>query len=776
MNTSVSRLKANYDCLSDMYKRGAFEDKVATTSTRADQNCYYPLSLELAGKKTGKRDSSTLVGYDLRSATDDLLAASIYLYTSKPGNLTTAEEREVVLCYHRSIILAYEVADYFLLVDPRLGKLLLDITGRIVAEFDKYLRQFELLFAGDAQGLHEITKQSLIVGLCGLNQYYREHRYDEALLAADAIKTNIDRWLPYAVSKRARAVGVRGLYYYVYAKIHMALGNFDQSEEAFQRSVERYSESVARLAQKFSRQKNKFIEATKRHEAGEINKATYAAHIARFAVVDKHHGLARDVALRRCALASSFGLAFQALMTGRVNESIRISSLARAVTRRNTGKIHRSYVDLIYFSAKRAQNSSDRRVLLQVQRNLFRSYLVFRELIPLSHYKNRALHQMALVKYYLAKYHKEEAVRVPTSRPLRGVKRKPVIWHFEKALSYLDDVIKYLSVTVRDKTLEKNLRLRAESAALLSHALANKALVEVQLNKLDKKAREGKPSGDWIAQAEELLDNAWQEADQHTQIQCEVGLAIAAVTRAKLDFHNITVENPIDDGYTRYPQPPNDKERERLIQMINHARDTLFKVIALNRDLNPRVKGTALLRLTELNLLRKAAWFDAQQYFEEYKILADRIEHEYCRRWAAELEATLTVSKKKGFLLVVAPGQPFDENLDRLEDYYATYVVNDAARQIADDAASKGFTRKDSQQSYLCRSYLTNFSITKPVAVKLIESRGLCKKLRSVSKAAAKLPVVGHRRPQAMKSAADKKSGIDKEGREVSTEVSSRTE
>jgi hypothetical protein len=292
--------------------------------------------------------------------------------------------------------------------------------------------------------------------------------------------------------------------------------------------------------------------------------------------------------------------------------------------------------------------------------------------------------------------------------------------------------IRQLSTTLEDEKLNLNKRLRAESAAMLGHALCNLALIQKAL---------GRDGFDKIEEAERILDAAWEDAGEHSQIQCEVGLAQAAVGNAKIEYWEISVDNPLDEIDSRYPRPFDKNLRERIKECLNNSREVLYKVLALNRNLNPRVQGTVFLRLVELSLLQKLSWADAHHYYDQYQAISPAIEHDYCRRWAKELEAKLTIAKNS-FTITITPGDRFDRGkLDqRIEKYYSMFAVNWAAREIGSDAANDRINHRDSLSSYICNALHNNFGIAKTTADKWIAKYDLFAHLKSICNAAESLP------------------------------------
>lgn len=737
----IRRLKSNYIVLNSLYKQGIFENEVGTTEEIRDYNKFHfisPDTLKFKNKFNSPEDKKPRGkkrhDKDLEWATGNMLEFAHFLYENLPTRLSSDLKKELIIYYYRAISLSYEVSDYFLSVSGDFALFLTDLSEEIATDFNKFMSKYAKYFTEGSSEHRELVKQILIVALCGTNQFYREHKYDEGLNLAKAVKKLIDDWATGAVANsKSRGFGLKGLSYYVTGKIHTALGNFNEAEVSFRKSVESYSESIWQKERNFSNEQEQFHLISEKRKNKEITEGEYEKFVEDFAILKRDHELSRGVALRRCGLASSFGYGFQALVVGKVNDAIRLSSISRGIVNWNTGKIYSSYVDLIYFSAKRAENSSDRKALLEIQRNLMNCYRVFQDLIPATHYKNRALFQMALVNHYLARFYKEAALNLPETAPPKTEPRRTKKWNLEKAARFWELAAKQLLITIEDTHLRMNKRLRAESMAILGHALSNSALIEKAL---------GRDGFDRIEEAERILDEAWEEAANHPQIQCEVGLAQAAVGKAKVEYWEVSLERPLDELDERYPQPFDKKMRDKIRNSLNNSRKILHDVLHINQNNNSvRIQATVYLRLTELALFQKAAWAQAHYYYDQFMKISSQIEHNFCHRWARELEVKLTLSKKS-YTFTITPGNIFDKNefQEKLEEYYSIYAVNYAARKIAEDVASGKISNRDSLSSYIASALHENFGIAATTGGKWIIKYRLFEHLRSICYYAKDLP------------------------------------
>lgn len=761
----VTRLKSNYNLLNNLYKQGRFEEEVKTTQELAEESRFYNTSDDVPETKQSFKSVESInepLGRmrrpnDLQWATSNLRELAQFLFENYKSevNLPPEDIESTILYYYRTISLSYEVDDYFLSVNSETSTFLTNIAKKISDNIEDFADQFEPYFSKDKEEYRELLKQILIVALCGVNEYYRQHLYDEGLVMARRVKQllfDLPRRLPPSKGHLSKGhwSGLKGLCSYVTGKILTAQGNFSDAEQEFLNSVEAYSESIWQKERNFSRHQEKLREFEIRFRSNKIKEEKYNKYVQAFTARKQDHELSRAVALRRSGLASSFGYGFQALVMGKVKDAIRLSSLSRGIVNWNTGKIYSSYVDLIYYSAKRAENSSDRKALVEIQRNLKRCFRVFQDLIPAAHYKNRALFQIALVYHYLARWYKERGLAIPEKAPKKARARQTRKWNFSKAKFYWESAAKHLLLTINDENIKVNKRLRAESMAILGHAWSNLGLLEKDFNR----------SGiDLLNKAEGILDTAWEEAEQLPQIKCEVGLAKAAAGKTKVDYllSDFLTAPYLDETDKKSPTPANKKIRDEIRLILNASRQILHDICELNQNNSMRVQATAYLRLTELALLQKETRIQAPEYYEEFMKISSQVEHEFCHRWARDLENKILILSNS-FTVVITPGVDFNkQDFDqKLEKYYTDYAVNYAAKQIFEDSAKGNFTERSSLSSYLTAALHKNFGILSKTAGKWIDEYDMFEHLQRICYAAKGLPPYA---PQSKKGK-EKKAGV----------------
>jgi len=750
MRAQVDRLEANYRLLVTLYKQGKFEEPVRITSDPADLSKFYDAAA--VWPLTGSGPDAPLDGTrgrmrhpnDLQWAARNLRESARALLDDYQNLDCHTDYKKVALYYLRSVSLSYEVDDYFLSVGDDTSRSLITQAKEITGDIEAYAARFTSYCAWEEDEYRELLKQILIVCLCGVNEYYRRHNYDEGLKLARHVQQTLREMPRKLCIAPGRWRGLTGLCSYVAGKILTAQGNYVAAEQEFLNSVEAYSESIWQKERNFFRE---YQEMLGKAAAGEVTAAEFERYADEHADRKRGYEMSRAVALRRSGLASTFGYGFQALVMGKVKDAIRLSSLSRGVVNWNTGKIYSAYVDLIYFSAKRAENSSDRKALLNIQRNLKRCYRVFEDLIPAAHYKYRVLFQISLVYHYLARWYRESGMAL-TEGTTTTKKHRTREWNLRKSEQYWNWAGRHLLQAVNDEGISANKRLRVESMAILAHAWSNLGLLRREF---------GRDGGNLLRSAADLLDQAWNEANHLPQSLCEVGLAKGAIGRAAVEYllSQAGGHEYLDETEETGPRPRDEGVRDEIRSILDDSRRVLHEVIRLNQSNSRRVEATAYLRLTELALSQKEAWSQAREYFEEFRKISSQVEHEFCHRWARDLERKL-LKQGAPFVVVVTPGATFiKQKVDKdLEKYYTDYAVNSAAKEIEEDLIRGGVQERRSLSSYLTSALFQNFGIGSKTAGKWINEYSMFDHLLRICPRAKEIQLYA---PQAKKTSKKKR-------------------
>jgi hypothetical protein len=236
----IARLKANYDLLNNLYKQGKFEEEVETTEALTDAERFYNTSGQLLQSKqqfspvrpVGEPFGEMRHPNDLQWAASNLRELAQFLFEKYRSydSLSSEDIKSVVLYYYRTISLSYEVDDYFLSVGDETSKFLTDLARKITSNLEEFAAQFGPHFIKNPderlEEYQELLKQILIVALCGVNEYYRRHSYDEGLEVAKTVKQALIELPLHLKNLKGHWSGLKGLCSYVTGKILTAQGNF----------------------------------------------------------------------------------------------------------------------------------------------------------------------------------------------------------------------------------------------------------------------------------------------------------------------------------------------------------------------------------------------------------------------------------------------------------------------------------------------------------------------------------------------------------------------
>lgn len=102
------------------------------------------------------------------------------------------------------------------------------------------------------------------------------------------------------------------------------------------------------------------------------------------------------------ALVLAFGSGYTALISSRVKEANRLLTLARGILHFNSPPVYAAYIELLYWSAKRAEHSGNAEILAEAKEGIEGCREVFKSHVPNSHYSHRAGVEHALVLDYIA--------------------------------------------------------------------------------------------------------------------------------------------------------------------------------------------------------------------------------------------------------------------------------------------------------------------------------------------------------------------------------------
>jgi hypothetical protein len=547
-------LVGNYDCLRSCCRLGKFEDTVASVadSQGSGDEIFH----------TFRARSATGRSVPFKDAVDNCYQLLRYLST-KPG----AKQNGILLLHVKIVI--YEAKDYWL-----------NVPSELADEFVQRAENFrtaeltteaENLNAGPFASIDErtrVVKDLIIAALFGANQLYRRHdasSSESARKVLTEICRYIDTELPTQHQERRASYGLEGMAHYLRGRILSAQGSFKKARTEFWRSAEAY---LARL-----RQKEEFA------KRGKISKAVFEEK--------------RAVTVRRAALVSAFGYGHISFVSSRITRALEILTLARAMLAQNCGRLYVLYVDVIYWSCRRALYSSDETNLDVIIDNMTACREEICSLLPDSDYAHRTGLELALTLYYRGKIaHQSHDLETGARHYARGLKLLKTAISFGKE--------------------HKNPHLHADALIIRSHLLR----MGFQLH------RTAIPSKDDHALA--ILQQALVDAEEAVGLSPSLPALASDAFMARGAVETILAEFC--------------GEAEELHRQYNKARDSFKLALSENRDENLRVEAEAHLRLAKLTLLDVHSVDSADSHFKRWEEVRNRVEHEYCHDMARKVE------------------------------------------------------------------------------------------------------------------------------------------
>jgi hypothetical protein len=357
----------------------------------------------------------------------------------------------------------------------------------------------------------------------------------------------------------------------------------------------------------------------------------------------------RIVSLRRGALVNCLGLGYLYLITGQLTKGIAVVTYSRAVLRQVNSGAYNRYADLIYFALLRAKYSHKLSIINKVIDGLRLCRDDFAQLIPGSHYEARARLEIALALKYRADFS----------------------YNNKEKQEFYDDALNELKLAIKFARTKKNHHLLVEALQFSSHL------------------RRLQPKSD-LKGAERHARLSTKSGERFPQLYPDALLALAAVCTEKAKAHQKSQSKMFDQNF-----------REAL--------SILRKARRINKDRNARLTGIIYLRLVKVfSLIKKQGKIDSRSfyYFELWKEIANRVEHEFCHRAARDLEMELY----GGNLLVL--GNSKDLNYKKLNakllDHLSTVSIQNLA---GEDMESQ-------------KKYQDDESLKQAIASKLIQDLG----------------------------------------------------
>lgn len=532
-----------------------------------------------------------------------------------------------------------------------------------------------------------VTDEFLLLGLCGINSYYRQHSSDFYSLGLEQLGP-LEQYIRVerSQSKGRESWGLRGLAAYLRGRLTFGLSRYAEARDAWTESSECYGRKIeqklASLSNPDESQREKWEDT-------------------------------RSLCLRRSSLAAAMGNGYLLLVMSKLSASLEIVVLSRGVLTKHCGRVYAAYVDLIYAAAKRARYSSDLGVLEACEAQLKNCRKTFNDLVKGTHYVERANIEIALVFYYqargLGRLEQQEI------SPQPDVDNK-ISLLYSQAVENLTSAINYAGFS--ENRRERNPRMLAEAYALRSHLWSHISDGPYELR-----------CGRALYDANEAL----KHVGDMTQLECEARMALGAAylavaegvmsDRLSPDHVQLPVgENASADrwgGQGRWARTRREAEKRRDARQVKKesgiwkykqkADAELSQALELNNGANPRISAVCFLRLAQSALLLETTLPDAWFNFLNYQAIADRVEHAFCHDHAKEIEKELRL-RGRHFFVDVRQGLKYEEWKVKLEEYLIHETINRIVEETpgplaggGGDAASQQPKRQGRKATYKTR-------------------------------------------------------------------------
>jgi hypothetical protein len=649
-------LKHNYEYLNDLYKRGCFEDEI--------DEAKFTFFFEDKRKHGAARESDSAPARrasaksptPMKLAADDLNALAEQIEKAEPDR-----PQDLTVLIMRVRVLSYEIDDYFLDVPPTkadyfkgkaaaVGELLKSFGGTespggadpLVAYASEHFPSVR-----DPALQRELVQQLVLVTLSGVNQMYRDHHddsYTEALPLAENLRRYIEHGLPKLSSPEHVSTGLLGLTLYMLGRLKFSLGTYAAADRDFIASAECYANRV--------------------HEKEALRRQDL--------LTQEQYESTRLLTLRRSALVSAFGSGFLSLITSDLPSALKSIALARGIVKQNSGLVNSAYTDLLYCAVKRAQHSSDLKVLCSVRRTLRRCLSVFRAYVPDRHYEHRAAIELALVHHYLARANSRQAKR-----------------SYAVAEAYLTSAVEFAerveeqprgetAAPGADPPRPRNMRLLAEALTIKSHIVRHCSPESMER----------------VTEAVDLANRAVLIAEDSHLYTSEALIALGSAHASMADL--------IKDDV-----PALKKE-------LSKARVNFLNALRFNEGANARISAVCFIRLGQLSLLDKETLAEALHWHNKWLDIKGKVHHEFCHQMGRELEEAVKWLGGTNYLLI-DPEESLDRNhwQEQLDDFLIRQALNRVAEQMREhrrDVEKAGGAAATPEDEDVYRKWMVDFA------------------------------------------------------------------
>jgi hypothetical protein len=692
LETYLTSLKENYTALSQAYRRGDFEDAVKfVTIQQKGKGIMRMWAEKWPMIAPGKRNDKENKLIPFRDAAVRLFEQAL-AYEEYDGkeDLPLDTKEQLAEYIIRAQVLSYEISDYFIAVNDDMSKHFLKLTTEASKEVRSYY-QDNYGFVLTPQVKVNIVKQIVLGALSGVNVLYRSYdptRFHTALTHADNLIQFLERDYSEFCERSDTAFGLIGLAYFLKGRLLLGTSDDNEADRCFRLSAENYVKKLGNRGAPLEKRKNEEKKEPGNNQPTSIQKAPLDVSVSEL------------LALRRAALTLAFGSGYSALINSRVKEANRLLTLARGILYFNAPKVYASYIELLYWSAKRAENSNDPETLLEAKKRIEECRDVFEAQVNHSHYPHRASIEHSLVLHYLAQQRPAEAAA-----------------YYVEAERELKAAIEFAEGDGATRKLNK--QLYTEACYILSHLL--------RYQSANVSPTDAKESIDSLKAALDYAQKAEGAAKDFPRHDCEALLALCGVY-AEIAKRGIELSK-VD------PQATANADPARL------SRNYACKVLDINKGANPRISAVCHLRLVDYYLKTPATYSRAYTHWEEWLKIRDFIEHAFVNDWAARTEAAIEKTKERTFVLDFADIRDVNQLRDKLYGEFARRKISEWALNSHSQYQFEGEEIKQKKElgrrgpNASLRKGLENFlqdtlNVTSSEAKVLIENHGLLTKAK----------------------------------------------
>ncbi|HEX8457664.1 MAG TPA: hypothetical protein VF656_10235 [Pyrinomonadaceae bacterium] len=615
IEVSLATLKENYNSLSHAYRRGELEGSFQLTTEEG--------LLKRIFKKFSGANNSVLFR-DVAAKLFEQAHMFDESYKELP-NLDHKIKEQLAEYKISAEILSYEISDYFLTTNEAMsrhfGKLAREASADIKSYYENHYR-----FVVTPRVKVNIVKQIVLGVLSGVNALYRSYdgaKFTKGLGYVDDVIEFLKEDFARFCERRYPPYGLLGLAYFLKGKLLLGIVRDEEADDCFRLSAENYIEKL----------QNKTVAPRSGAERDDRENYSSDGDTAE-RLGEAEVSLAELLALRRAALALAFGSGYTALINSRVKEANRLVTLARGIGHFNTPPVYAAYIELLYWSSKRAEHSSDPLVLAEAKRGIEGCRKIFEAHVPASHYPHRASIEHALVLHYLAQ-------KQPAEKSA----------YYKTAIDELEAAVKFAAG--EGEARGRNRQLYSESCYILSHILRYRAA--------DLPPEQAELSVQLLRDALRHAKEAETAAKNFSRHKCEALLALcgvyADVAKSDIDLTKI------------------DPRGKPNANPGSISRSYACKVLEINKGANKRISAVCYLRLVDYYLKNPHTYARANSYWKKWLKISDAIEHAFVLDWAARTKAELEAITTRNLIIDFAHGQNIDELRDELDVAYAKHKI-----------------------------------------------------------------------------------------------------